>query len=422
MAKDISDIQSIVESNRIDFRLPNGLEVVLLNVEGARSVNITLGFNAGSLYEDKPGVAYVTGQSILFKNKNYRMLEISEIIESLGGSINVSVNHDSSVISVKCLYEDIETVVPKLVDLVKGFEVDNQVLDILKPSIISGIRAKEDDPWDYTRKVFLKEIYGNHPYGREPEADEESIMSVTVNDVKSFYHNLYTPDNAILVFVGKVEKEKVRNLVEKMFGDWSSKRKLPKIPTVPQISARKEIKINKKLKQSTIRIGHISTSVTDKNRTELKILNFILGGGGFGSRLMEKVREKEGLAYGIFSNFYIDRKLNGYFFIGTQTESKNVLRTIQIITNEVEKIIKEGIEDKELEDTKNFARGSLLLGMESFSVIASFLISEKMFGLDRNYFLKEIEKISVIRKEDIHKVAREYIKPENFTIVIVGGE
>ncbi|MCS7298737.1 MAG: pitrilysin family protein [Spirochaetia bacterium] len=422
MADKISIVIENINKNRIDFELTNGLKVVLFNVNDAKTINTTIGFNAGSLYENKPGLAYLTAQSLVFKNKKYKMLEIPQIIESLGGSITTSAGHDISTITVKALYEDTETVLLKVLDILNGFEVDNEVLNILKPNIISEIKVKDDDAWDFTRKTFLKEIYGDHPYGREPEGDERGILSITPDDIMTFFRNLYTPDNAVLVVVGKMNTNNLKKFIEEHFSKWTGKKKPMSAPEIRTKKDKKEVRINKNLKQSTIRLGHLSTNIKDKNSMELKILNFILGGGGFGSRLMERIREKEGLAYGVFSNFYIERTLNGYFFVGTQTENKNVSRTIDIITNEIKKIIEEGITDKELEDTKNFSKGSLLLGMESFSTIASFLVSEKMFGLDKNYFIKDIQKISVIKKEDIQRVAREYIDINNLTIVIVGGE
>ncbi|MFN4244792.1 MAG: M16 family metallopeptidase [Brevinematia bacterium] len=422
MASKFDDVLKTIDENRYDFVLDNGLSVIIFDIKDAKSVNILLGINAGSLNETKPGIAYLTSQVLLFKNKKYNMLEIPNYIESLGGNIYTSSGHDMSSVQVQCLEEDIYDVLDKLLDIFIGFEVDNEVLDIVKPSLISKIKAKEDDPWEYTRKIFLKELYGDHPYGREPEGDEVSIESITSEEIMRFFRDFYTPDNAVLVIVGKVEKEKIIPFLKESYSKWYGKRTNYDVPLVNVGKSKNEVKVRKDLKQSTVRIGHLSTNVKDRNRVELKVLNYILGGGGFGSRLMEKVREKEGLAYGITSNFYIDRKLEGYFFVGTQTENKNVRRVIEIITNQIKEIVEKGITQEELEDTKNFLRGSLILSMESFSTIASFLVSEKIFGIEKNYFVKDIERISVIKKEDIERVAKEYLKPENLLIVVVGGE
>ncbi len=419
---DFYKVLETIDKNRYDFVLDNGLKVVILNIEDAKSLDIVIGFDTGSLNESKPGLSYLTSQVLLFKNKKYNMLEIPKYIESLGGVINTSSGHDISTIEIKCLQEDTYDVLSKLLDILTGFEVDDEVLSIVKPSIISSIKAKDDDPWDYTRKVFLKELYGTHPYGREPESDEESINKITPIDIKNFFRDFYTPDNATLAIVGKVEKEKIIKFLTENYSKWKGKKATYNVPKIKKSNSKREVKIKRDLKQSTIRIGHLSTNIKDKNRIKLKVLNHILGGGGFGSRLMEKVREKEGLAYGITSNFYIDRKLEGYFFVGTQTENKNVKKVIEIITNEIKEIIDNGVSQKELDDTKNFLKGSMLLSMESFSTIANFLISEKILKLDKNYFLKDIERISVINKEEIKRIAKEYLKPEELLIVIVGGE
>ncbi|MEN2998322.1 MAG: pitrilysin family protein [Brevinematia bacterium] len=422
MGGGISEVLKTLSKNRTDFSLDNGLRVVILNVSDARSVNILLGFEAGSLYESKPGLAYLTSQVLLFKNRRYGMLEIPNHVESLGGSIDTSSGHDIATIGIKCLYEDIYTSLSKLFDVLTGFEVDGEVLNIVRPNIISALKVKEDDPWEYTRRVFLKELYGDHPYGREPEGEESGISAIQPEDVEKFFRDFYTPDNAVLVIVGRVEKRKLVEFIKRKYSGWKGKRAEVSLPEVTNVSKSREVRISKKLKQATIRVGHLSTNIKDRNRVELKVLNFILGGGGFGSRLMEKIREREGLAYGVFSNFYIDRKLNGYFFVGTQTEGRNISRVVEIITNEILSLVRDGITEKELEEAKGFSEGSILLGMESFSTIASFLLYEKLFGLKENYFIKDVERISVIKREDIERVAREYLRPTELATVIVGGE
>lgn len=418
---DLSKILDTIESNRIDFFLSNGMKVIILNVP-AESVNILLGFEGGVCNEEKEGVANLTAESLLFKNKKYGFMEIATIIESLGGSIESSANYDFSTISVKCLSSDVYEVLEKLLDVILYFDVDDEVLNLLKPQIVSSIKVKDDDPWEFAKKVFIKEIYGNHPYGRDIEGTPESIEKINAEDIKKFFNSTYTPDNAILVIVGGVDLRKIKSHVENKFSEWKGKKTVTTNNYSFNFTPRKEVTIKKNLKQSTIRIGHISTNITDENRLKLKILNFILGGGGFGSRLMDRIREKEGLAYGVFSNFYIDRKFNGYFFVGTQTENKNINKVINILTNEINKMIQEGITEEELENAKSYSLGALPLSLESFSSIATSIFYEKIYNLERNFFIKDINKISVTKKEEINDIVKKYIKPENFTFVLVGGE
>ncbi|MGC8766459.1 MAG: M16 family metallopeptidase [Brevinematia bacterium] len=418
---DLSNIISTINSNRVDFSLKNGLKVVILNLP-AESVNILLGIESGVLDEEKEGVANLTAEALLFKNKKHGFMGIVNSIESIGGSIDSSASYDFSTISAKCLSSDIYEVLDKILDTIIYFEVDDNVLNLIKPQIIASVKVREDDPWELAKKVFLKEIYGDHPYGRDIEGSIENIDKVQTKDIENFFNSFYTPDNGVLIIVGGVELEKVKRYVEEKFSQWNGKKKSIQKQFNFNLNPKKEIIVKKNLKQSTIRIGHISTNIRDENRIKLRILNFILGGSGFGSRLMDKIREKEGLAYGVFSNFYIDRKLNGYFFVGTQTENKNTKKVIEIFTNEINELINKGITEKELDDAKNYFLGALPLSIESFSSIATSILYEKVYNLERNFFIKDIEKVSVIKKEEIDKVTKEYIKPENFTFTVVGGD
>lgn len=418
---DFEELESNINKNRKDITLANGLSVVLLRIEGAQSVNILLGVKAGSLYEDKVGLANLTSESLLFKNKKYGFMEIPKSIESVGGVIDTSCDYDYSTISIKVLSSDIFDALSKLKDIIDNFYVDDEVLNIIKPNIISSLKSKEDDPWEVGKKAFWKVLYVDHPYCRDVQGDE-SIVSLTKDNVMRFFNDFYKPDNSFLIVVGGFDLGKVEDFIKKEFSKWSGKSKKVSLPEVKELNPTSKVIVKKDLKQATIRVGHLSTNIKDKNGYALKVLNFIIAGGGFGSRLMDKIREKEGLAYGVFSNFFIDRLMNGYFFVGTQTENKNVDKVISIITNELRDIVQNGVSEKELENAKSFAKGSLPLSMESFSSLSSYLLTEKLYGLERNYFIKSIKEISVIKIDDLKRVAKEYINLDKLSFVVVKGE
>ncbi len=417
----LEELESNINENRRDIILDNGLSVVLLRIEGAQSASILLGVKAGSLYEDKVGLANLTSESLLFKNRKYGFMEIPRSIEAVGGVIDTSCDFDYSTISVKVLSSDIFDALSKLKDIVVNFYVDDEVLNIIKPNIISLLKSKEDDPWELGKRAFWKVLYDGHPYGRDVQGDE-SIASLTKDDVMRFFNDFYKPDNSFLIIVGGFDLDKVEDFIRKEFSKWGGRSKKVLLPEVRELRPDNKTIVKKGLKQATIRVGHLSTNIKDRNIYALKVLNFIIAGGGFGSRLMDKIREKEGLAYGVFSNFFVDRLMKGYFFVGTQTENRNVDKVISIITNELMDVVQNGVSEKELEDAKNFAKGSLPLSMESFSSLSSYLLTEKLYDLEKNYFIKSIKEISVIKVEDLKRVAREYINPDKLSYVVVKGE
>ncbi len=414
-----------IEKNRRDFKLDNGIEVVILNLPGVNSVNAVFGFKAGSVFESKPGIANIVSESLLYKNKKYKNLfEISDFIESIGGNIDTFCDYDYAGISLKVLSEDIEISLEKVFELISYFDVDDEVLGIIKPQVLSELSRIEDDPWNFARTKFLELVYGSvHPYGRTVLGTKDGVENITKYDVQEFFRDYYIPENLIIVIVGNLNLDKTEKLISKVFSRIKPSNRVVEFPKHLVISnSFRDIDIKKELKQSTIRIGHVSSNVEDSNYYKLWILNFIIGGSGFGSRLMEEIREKRGLAYGVFSNFYIDRILPGYFFMSTQTENKNVKKVIEIMTNEIHKIINEGVTEKEVEEAKNFARGSLPLSIEKPNLIASSILKEKMYNLERNEFIKSVEKIEKITKDDINEISKKYLRPQEFVYVVVGGD
>jgi len=273
---------------------------------------------------------------------------------------------------------------------------------------------------DVVRKTFYDMIYGEHPYHRPLQGTEESVSAIRVEDLRKFYETYYAPNNTMLAIVGSFDPEEVRGEIQRVFGDWA-RRDVPerRPPAMPE--PRWQVRtIQRDLTQATIRMGHVGLSRDDPDFVAARLLNYILGGAGFGSRLMKNLREDRGITYGIFSNFW-PRKDKGYFFVATQVVNDSLNVAIREILKEIQRIRTEGVTEEELHWAKRYFTGNLPLKLQTNAQLAQLVLEQRFYGLPEEFWMHEIEEMQKVTREDILRVARERIHPDRFALVVLGN-
>lgn len=417
--------------------LPNGLKVIHVGKHNLPIVIANLIIKASPLNEaeDKAGTAYLTSTMLLEGTHKRKASEISEEIEFIGAALNTSTNSDYTTISLSVLKKDVE----------KGFEIFSDIL--LNPSfseneinrkkdLIKGsLKQSEEDPSNVTDKAFIKEVFGKHPYGRLVTGSIESIDNIKREDILNFYNDYYLPDNAVLSIVGDLTSEELNSLIERYLIGWKTKNRsqqsdLP-VPLARQsaVSSQAEKKhhgkrvvvINKDITQANIALGHIGISRDNPDYYAVFVMNYILGGGGFASRLMQVIRDEMGLTYSIYSSFSVNKE-TGQFNVNVQTKNEAAGIVIKKILNQINKIKTEPVLDQELEDAKAFLTGSFPRRLETSRRIADFLSAVEFYNLGDDYIKKYSEYINRVTKEDILRVAKKYLDIENYVLVVVGNQ
>lgn len=406
--------------------LPDGLTVLHAERHNLPIVMITLLIKASPLNEpeDKAGIAYLTAKMLTEGTKKRKSSEISEEIEFIGASLDTSTGSDYTTISLSVLKKDME----------KGFEIFSDVLlsplfpeeDISrKKEIIKGsLRQSEEDPSFLASKVFIKEVFHSHPYGRLVNGSIKSIDNIKRDDIVKFYKKHYTPDNAILSVVGDITAEELHSLIKKYLGQWKPEVRRGQRSQELKISDQKGPKIviiNKDITQANIILGHLGIARDNPDYYAVSVMNYILGGGGFASRLMKVIRDDMGLTYSIYSSFSAN-KYPGQFEVEVQTKNESAGIVIKEILKQINRMRTELVTDNELEDAKSYLTGSFPRRLETSRRIADFLAAVEFYNLGDDYIERYPDYINRITKEDILRVAKRYLDPDNYVLVVVGAK
>ncbi len=403
--------------------LGNGLTVLFFERHNLPIVKVELLIKASKVDEpsEKAGLANITASMLTEGTKNRTSLQISEEIEFMGADLGVSSDNDYTTISLFILKREIE----------KGFDIFSDVLlnptfpeDELKQKkkIVKGsLKQSEESPSFLANRAFLKEVFGTHPYSRIIEGTPESIDLITREDIIKFYRQYYQPERSILSVVGDLSHDELMNLIDSYLKAWKNTEfKIHKRPDRNGHFIKKIITIDKDLTQATIMLGHKGIKRDNPDYYAISVMNYILGGGGFSSRLMQTIRDDMGLAYDVHSSFS-SNKHGGYFKAAVQTKNKSANKVIEEILNQIERIKKNKVSEQEINDAKSYLTGSFPRRIDTMSKIASFLVGVEYYGLGLDYDIKYVDYINAITRDDIKRVAEKYLNNENYILVVVGN-
>jgi zinc protease len=268
-------------------------------------------------------------------------------------------------------------------------------------------------------RQFLKTLFGSHPYGRIVEGNEDSIKKLSRADIVDFHSTYYVPNRAIIAVSGDITLQEAKNLIQKNFGNWHPKQIQEKQIPLPQgLKETVSIKLDRRVAQANIILGHLGIRRDNPDYHALQVMNYILGGGGFSSRLVNDIRDKRGLVYNV-NSAYVSRKYSGYFQVELKTKNPSATDAIQLVVENMKRIRQNMVLEKELEDAKAHLIESLPLRLETNKEIARNMALLEFYGLGLDYFDRYPEYIKAVGERDILRVAQEYLHPERFVLVIV---
>ena len=402
--------------------LPNGLTLLVCEERSLPFVTFQLLINSGSWKDPQgeEGLSYLTARGLLLGTSKRKVTTIHEELDFMGASLSSSSGRDYATLHFQILKKDLE----------KGWGLFMEVLtqptfpeDEIKreaEKTLAAIQAAEDQPDEVAEKEFQKTLFANSPYGHPVEGTKESLPRITQEAIVRFYRSYYHPNNAILTVVGDMTADEVKTKLFPIFVRWP-RTEIPKESfKIAFLKDRKTVKIDKGITQANIILGHAGVSRENPDYYALTVMNYILGGGGFSSRLVEEIRNKRGLAYSVAS-FFDPGKYPGSFQITLQTKNASAREAIALSLQEVEKITKGFVSDKELEGAKKYLIGSFPMRLDTQGKLANFLTQVEYYDLGLDYPEKYPSLIRSITKEEILRVAKKYLSPENYILVIVAN-
>ncbi|RJP74408.1 MAG: insulinase family protein [Ignavibacteriales bacterium] len=409
------------ELNRL--RLSNGLEVFFIQFDKLPIVQMYMVTKAGSKFDPKGK----SGLSQLFTSlldegaDEYDSLALNEEFEMLGSVLTSFADQEFVFVSLLTLTENLERSVELFGKVITKPRFDITDFNREKDKALVRILQAQDDPAYLASINFEKIIFGdNHPYGFPEIGLNETVSSITLNDVTEFYKNNFLADNSSLVVVGNIDKDILISNLENRLEVWSTgEQKKPGFPK-PVLSTNKIYIIDKEdSPQTEIRIGHLTSNRNNPEFFPKYLVNQILG-GQFNSRLNMNLREKNGFTYGINSAFNYNIEAS-YFYITCAVDTENTFAAVREILDELKRI-KKDISADELDFVKTSVIRKFPSTFETYSKAARNYLTIVEYGLPENYLSTYIDNIKAVQLDEVLNAANKYLSDAYLTILLVGDK
>ena len=312
---------------------------------------------------------------------------------------------------------------PKAIDLLSAAltqpRFDQEAVERIRTQLVSSLKQREEDPNSIAMLNLYKSILGDHPYARGTQGTVDGMQNITIADLKKFANDRLAKDNLVVGIVGDVTPAETKDLLENIFGGLPQKSTLWKLDeAVLKLGHPLQI-TQKNVPQSSLVFMQEGIDRHDKDFYAAYILNYILGSGGFSSRLYEEVREKRGLVYSIYSSF-INYDAANLWVVGAGTQNALASETLKVVKDEWQKIHDHGVTAEEVENAKTYLTGSYNLRFNSSDTIANILSNIQLQNLPISFLEERNKLVEAVSLEDVNRLAKQLVDPEALSIAIVG--
>ena len=402
--------------------LPNGLQVVAVLHHEQPVVNMRLLIRAGASFDpkNKLGLAHMAASLLDQGTKTKSASELNDEIDFIGGAMGAGAGTDLTFVNMIVMKDSFERGMRMLSEMARQPGFAQAEIDRQKQQTLSGLQVSLQDPEYVANSVFDRLVYGFHPYGLPETGTPETVSSITRDDLVAFHQKYFAPNNAIFAIVGDVTADEAFTTAKKVFTDWE-KRELPTQKFVdPPDPTRRVIVVNKPdAVQTEVRVGHIGIPRKHPDYMAVNLAIRILGGEG-SNRLHQILRTQRGLTYGAQANMDT-LKETGDFEAETNTRSEATGEVLRLIVDEFWRIQRERVSEYELADAKAYLTGSFPLTIETPQSIAMQVVNVLFYGLPLEQLQTFRERVNAVSVDDIQRVAREFLRPDRLSVVLVGN-
>lgn len=402
--------------------LPNGARLIVSEQHALPLVVVQILVDAGARRDSpgKEGLASLTADLLTEGTRTRNASQIKEAVDFIGASLETSADTDFAILSLTVLSKEFETGLNLLTDALLHPTFPEAEVGRRREAALASIKANEDNPGNVAQRAFVEAVFRGEPYGHPAIGSAASVRGLTHSDVEAFYKQHYRPDGSIIAVVGDVITADVEQRLQQVLKDWPAHSMAPfEYPALNAVRPE-AVRIEKPITQANIILGHRGIARDNPDYYALTVMNFILGGGGFTSRLLENIRTKAGLAYSVASSF-VAGKSSGSFQIGMQTKNESAVDAIARTCSELQRIRSEPVGDDELAGAKLYLTGSFPLRLDSTAKIAGFLAQVEFFDLGPDYADTYVQRINGVTKDDVLRVARQYLHPDDLQLVVVAN-
>src|SRR5438094_273704 len=400
--------------------LPNGLTLITEEMQHIRSVSIGIWIKTGSRDEDLQwnGISHFIEHMVFKGTKNRSAEDIARQVDSIGGNMDAFTAKECVCFNVKVLDEHMPIAMDVLSDLVLNPVFDVQDIGRERGVILEEIKMDEDNPDYLVHEIFTQNFWKDHPLGKPILGTKDTVKRFEREPVLDFYKQRFAPGNLIICAAGHLQHEQFVDLVRKHFGDMKPMSN-GFYSSQPKVVSRIILRNKKALEQVQICVGVPSHPIAHEKRHASYILNTLLG-GGMSSRLFQNIRERQGLAYAIYSDLSPYRD-TGCLSVYAGTSRESAAKVVRSVVSEFRKLKSDAVSGEELRRAKDQLKGSLMLSLESSTARMSNLARQEMY-FDRFYTLDElIEKIESVTAEELQGLANEFFQTDSIAVTVLGN-
>lgn len=405
------------------WSLPNGLSVVYLRDNELPLVQGQLLIRGGSLWAQRFPLGTTSAMGDTMRTGGAGALSADALdreLERLAASVSSSFSSEFGSVSFSCLAGDLERVFPIFSDVALKPRFEQDKLSLWKGQSLEAIRRRVEDPSTVASIAFMQLVYGDSAYGRV--STSRDIRAVAQDDLKALHSELVRPDGAILVLTGALTRQQAESLANRYLSNWQARgRALPAAPPVNYQPKAGIYFITLPFAQASVKAGHLSVPRLTDDYPEIDLFNEIFGSGGFGSRLMKRVRTELGLSYGIYGGI-APAVVKGTNYVFLQTKGESVGLALAESLAELERLQREPPSESELEERRQAIANSYVFNFDSRGEIAGRLASQELLGYPPDYDRTYLAKIAAVRAEGISLVAQERWDLNGLVAVVVGNQ
>jgi zinc protease len=402
-------------------RSPGGIEAWLVESHANPLIAMRFAFRGGASQDpkDKDGLAYFVSGMLDEGAGELDSVSFQERLQSLAMRLDFDAGRDVMLGNVQTLSANRDEAFDLLRLALAAPRFDREAIERVRTQILAGLKFDENDPGEVASLAWDRMAFPDHPYGRPIKGTSVSIAGLQRDDLKDYVARVFARDNLMISVVGDIDAESLGTLLDKTFGALPARSRLaPVAEAKPPLGPLREI-IEMEVPQSVAQFGHRGFPRKDDDFMAAYVLNYIIGGGGFSSRLMEEVREKRGLAYSVHSNLYPYQY--GAVFVGNvATQNERVGQSLEVIESELRRLAEAGPSEDELDNAKSYLTGAYALRFESSSSIASQLLWIQIEDLGIDYVDRRNGLIDKVSLDDIKRVAKRLIEADRLITTIVG--
>ncbi len=399
--------------------LPNGIRIVTESMPYVRSVSLGVWIGSGSRIERGPqnGLSHFI-EHMVFKGTQSRSAEdIARSVDSVGGGLDAFTSKELVSFNTKVMDEHLPFALDVLSDLVLNPLFREADIEKEKSVILEEIKMEADQPEFVLHESFISNFWKSHGLGKPILGTRDTVKKFGQEMLLDYYSRVYSPQNILITAAGNLDHKEIVKLIRDKFSDLKQRDGLP-ADTIPKTHAPIILKKKESLEQVHIAMGVPSYPLAHELRFPLYVLNTVLG-GGMSSRLFQNIREKQGLAYAVYSelNLFSD---TGCFTVYAGTAAETAKQVVNSVMHEFRQLKQELISEDELQRSKDHLKGSLMLSLESTSSRMSNLARQELY-FDRFMTMDEmLAKIESVTRDEVQMIAQEFFRTEDMALAMLG--